>query len=188
MFEFILSIIAMIVSVFSLVFSIYTYKKALPKLRFIFYNSRYHFPIKDGKMDSPRGKFYMEMLVTNSGQKEISIIDIFPLVKQVSEINVYKGDELKPIVMLKDYSKKEVMKKEFGKKQHIPISNCERLRIELSFKVKSQNERSLDTGKIWEDIHNKGFIFITSDKKKYKVNAKNMLIEYPKELKKLHNQ
>ena len=190
MIEVIISIIAITISTFSLFFSIYTYKKTLPKLRFIFYNSKYHFPIKNKKMDLLKGTFHIEMLAVNSGQKEISIVDIFPPIRQVSEIKVYKGDESKPVYMLNNYSKREVMKEEFGKKQHIPISNCQRLRIELAFKLDSNtfDDMNKETGEIWKDLHNKDFIFITSDRKKYKVNASKILAEYPKELNKLYEK
>ena len=188
MIEIILSIIAIVISIFSLIFGIYIYKRTLPRLKFIFYNSRYRFPrLKKGSLDFHNGKFSMELLVINSGQKEISIIDIFPPIKQVSEIKIYKGENTKPIFMLKKYSKKEMMKKDFGKKQHIPISNCQRLRVEFSFKLRSKDggEQIDETSQIWKDMHNKDFIFITSDRKKYKVNASKILSEYPKEIRKL---
>lgn len=193
MIEIIISVITIIILISSLIFSIYTHKKTLPKLRFIFYNSRYSFHrlkkrLKSGQIDDfEKAKFSMELLVINSGQKEISIIDIFSPIKQVSEIKIYTQDGDKPTYMLKNYSKKEVMKKNFGKKQHIPILNCQRLRIEFGFKLKSSSmkDQIAETSRIWKDMHNKDFIFVTSDRKKYKVNASKILAEYPKEIRNL---
>ena len=42
------------------------------------------------------------------------------------------------------------MKKNFGKKQHIPVLNCQRLRIELGFKLNSLDKE----GQIKEKIAN----------------------------------
>lgn len=192
MIEIIISVVAIVIAVSSLIFSIYTHKKTLPKLKFIFYNSRYSLPwlkkkSKDQISDFENTKFSMELLAINPGQKEISIVDIFSTIKQVSEIKVYVEDNKEPIYMLKNHSKKEVMKKDFGRKQHIPILNCRRLRIEFGFKLKSLGvqDQISETSQIWKDMHNKDFIFVTSDRKKYKVNASKILAEYPKEMKNL---
>ena len=182
MIDLILSVIAIIISIGSLLLNVYMYVKSLPKLSFIFYSSRYHMPLdkKRHKLISDYDKFNMEILAINSGEKEISIIDIFPPIKEVSEIKVYKEDNSNPIYLRKNYSKKEFMEEGFGRKEHIPIKGCQRLRIELSLKLKSNEDGKYEeTSKIWNDVHNKDFIFVTSDRRKYKVNASKILMDNP---------
>src|SRR3989344_4661992 len=113
----------------------------------------------------------MEVLVTNSGNKEISIIDIFPPVEQVSQIKIFKDNLKKPYYLLKDLTKFKPQQKE-----HIPLLNCSRLRIELLFKLKNKdNQQSQEIERIWNRLHNEDFIIVTSDNKRYKLNARRIL-------------
>ncbi len=76
--------IAIIVAVISVGFNIFQYVKSLPSLDFEFYDSNYSFPTtKDNKILFEKGIFGMEVLVTNTGNKEISIIDILPPIENV---------------------------------------------------------------------------------------------------------
>jgi len=163
--------IVVIIAMISLGFNVFQYIKALPVLKFNFYNSKYLFPTKDKKLLFEKGIFDMEVLVINSGNKEISIIDIFPPVEQVSQIKVFKDNLKKPYYLLKDLTKFKPLQKE-----HIPLLNCSRLKIELLFKLKSsEDQQSQETEWIWNKLYNEDFIIVTSDNKKYKLNTRKIL-------------
>lgn len=156
----------------SVCFNIFQYFKSLPKLKFKFYNSNYIFPLNlKKKILFEKGVFGMELLVTNFGNKEISVIDIFPPIEQVSQIKVFKDNINKPYYLLKELTKFESQQKE-----HIPLLNCSRLRIELLFKLRTKGEeQNQEINYIWNKIHNEDILVVTSDNKKYKVNPKNIL-------------
>lgn len=171
MIAIVISIIAIVLSVISISFNIFKYTKSLPTLKFEFYNSDYSFPLQQNKMLFEKGIFSMEVLVTNSGNKEISIIDILPPVEQVSQIRVFKDNLKRPYFLLKKLKKFKP-----DQKEHIPLLNCSRLRIELLFKLKSEtNQQSQETEWIWNKLYNEAFIIVTSDNKKYKLNTRKIL-------------
>ena len=112
MMEFVISIIAIVISLISLFFGIFQYFKSLPMLKFKFYNSNYSFPAgRNGKILFEKGILGIEILVINSGNKEVSIIDILPPVEQTSQIKVFKEDLNKPYYFLKELTKLSWKKK-----------------------------------------------------------------------------
>lgn len=175
MIEIILSIVAIVVSSFVFTFNIFQYKKSLPHLKFKYSNSNYFFPNdKNKKTLFGKGTFNMEILITNSGVKEVSIVDIFFPIKQLYTIRAFKENSKKIYHLL---NKSENNKLSFHK-DHMPLLNCSQIKIELSFILDSEEkDHQKETEYIWNKLHSEDFIILTSDNKKYRVNANKLLLE-----------
>ncbi len=84
---------------------------------------------------------------------------------------MFKDNFKRPYYLLRELKKFKPQQKE-----HIPLLNCSRLRIELSTNFKNEsNQQGQRIEWIWNKLHNEDFIIITSDNKKHKLNAGKIL-------------